>query len=187
MNANGSFVYTPSAGYLGADSFTILVSDGKGGTTEQVVSVTVSPVNDAPIANDQTADISGAITLDLTSVDGDAEVTQLLTYAISANPGHGSITGFNASTGGQQRSFIAIQNVGDTQVDNVVISYNDVNGVPATEQHRCADVLWDPATPHPAVSSIAEPSGGEPRQRDRRPAETAYGLAQRHHAVARAR
>lgn len=48
--ADGKFTYTPSADYNGADSFTILVSDGKGGTTEQVVSVTVDPVNDAPVA-----------------------------------------------------------------------------------------------------------------------------------------
>ena len=34
-----------------ADGFTIRVSDGKGGTAE-VVSVTVSPVNDAPVAVD---------------------------------------------------------------------------------------------------------------------------------------
>ena len=44
----GSFVYTPFANVNGNDNFTIVVSDGFGGTVEQVVSVTITPVNDAP-------------------------------------------------------------------------------------------------------------------------------------------
>jgi hypothetical protein len=46
--ANGTFTYTPDADYNGTDSFTILISDGQGGFAEQDVSVTVTPVNDAP-------------------------------------------------------------------------------------------------------------------------------------------
>ncbi len=44
----GTFVYTPAGNYNGGDSFTILVTDASGATTEQAVSVTVNPVNDAP-------------------------------------------------------------------------------------------------------------------------------------------
>lgn len=47
---NNSFVYTPFADAFGSDSFTIEVSDGNGGFTEQVVSVQINPVNDDPIA-----------------------------------------------------------------------------------------------------------------------------------------
>jgi Ca2+-binding RTX toxin-like protein len=45
---NGTFTYTPDADFNGSDSFTILIDDGNGGTAEQVVTVSVSPVNDAP-------------------------------------------------------------------------------------------------------------------------------------------
>ena len=54
---NGTFTYTPDPNFNGSDSFTILIDDGNGGTTEQVVSVTVSAVNDAPtVAGDGTED-----------------------------------------------------------------------------------------------------------------------------------
>jgi subtilisin family serine protease len=48
--ANGTFTYTPKTNFNGSDAFTIVISDGKGGTKEQVVSVTVSAVNDAAVA-----------------------------------------------------------------------------------------------------------------------------------------
>ncbi|MCR6636386.1 cadherin domain-containing protein [Devosia sp.] len=43
-----AFVYAPMANANGADSFTIVVGDGNGGLAEQVVAVSIVPVNDAP-------------------------------------------------------------------------------------------------------------------------------------------
>ncbi len=40
--------YTPAANFNGSDSFTYTVSDGRGGTQTATVSVTVTPINDAP-------------------------------------------------------------------------------------------------------------------------------------------
>ncbi|MEZ5737843.1 MAG: tandem-95 repeat protein [Novosphingobium sp.] len=48
--AGGTFTYTPAADYNGADSFVVTVNDGKGGTAQQTVNVTVDPLNDTPIA-----------------------------------------------------------------------------------------------------------------------------------------
>ena len=41
VNADGSYTYTPNAGYSGADSFTYQVADGAGGTTTATVNVTL--------------------------------------------------------------------------------------------------------------------------------------------------
>jgi VCBS repeat-containing protein len=50
----GTFTYTPTGDANGADSFTILINDGHGGTVaEQVVTVTINPVNDAPVVTQQ--------------------------------------------------------------------------------------------------------------------------------------
>jgi Ca2+-binding RTX toxin-like protein len=48
--ADGKFTYTPTADLNGTDTFTIVIDDGNGGVTEQVVNVTVNAVNDAPKA-----------------------------------------------------------------------------------------------------------------------------------------
>jgi hypothetical protein len=44
-------VFTPSLDFNGPAGFSYTISDGKGGTSTGMVSVTVSPVNDPPIAN----------------------------------------------------------------------------------------------------------------------------------------
>ncbi|MBB6307769.1 cadherin-like domain-containing protein, partial [Xanthobacter tagetidis] len=50
--SGGTFTFTPDADYSGPASFTYTVSDGKGGTDTATVNVTVTPVNDAPVAAD---------------------------------------------------------------------------------------------------------------------------------------
>jgi large repetitive protein len=51
-NGDGTFTYTPAANYNGPDSFTYTVDDGHGGSASATVNVTVTPVNDAPVAAD---------------------------------------------------------------------------------------------------------------------------------------
>ena len=48
-------VFTPAADFHGTGSFTYEISDGHGGTALAGVTVTVTPVNDAPVANGDTA------------------------------------------------------------------------------------------------------------------------------------
>ncbi|MBI3673274.1 MAG: tandem-95 repeat protein, partial [Rhizobiales bacterium] len=50
INADNTITYTPYANYNGADSFKYTMSDGNGGLSIATVSVTVTPVNDAPQA-----------------------------------------------------------------------------------------------------------------------------------------
>ena len=51
LNGDGSFIYTPNANYSGPDSFTYKANDGKADSNVVTVSITVSPVNDPPVAN----------------------------------------------------------------------------------------------------------------------------------------
>ena len=97
--AAGTFVYTPDGNFNGDDSFTILVSDGNGGTAEQVVSVTVNSVNDdptlAPVAAGSVSEIDQLPTVSASGVSGTlvgADVDgDTLTYGIQG----GSASGVN--------------------------------------------------------------------------------------------
>src|SRR5262249_37429346 len=50
-NPNGSFTYPPAANYNGPDSFTFKADDGHGGSSTATVNITVTPVNDNPVAS----------------------------------------------------------------------------------------------------------------------------------------
>ncbi len=54
-NLDGTYTYTPAAGFNGSDTFTYTVSDGAGGTDTATVTVSVGAVNDPPEATDDSA------------------------------------------------------------------------------------------------------------------------------------
>ncbi|HHX8571407.1 TPA: tandem-95 repeat protein, partial [Vibrio alginolyticus] len=76
VNPDGSVTYTPNDNYHGADSFTYIVTSG-GVSESTTVNVDVTPVNDAPVANDDAATTQEdtAVTIDIlpndTDIDGD--------------------------------------------------------------------------------------------------------------------
>ncbi|HQL27689.1 MAG TPA: Ig-like domain-containing protein [Anaerolineaceae bacterium] len=87
-----ALTYTPAANFNGSDSFGFTVSDGKMTSAEAVVSLTVTPVNDAPVALARSVstsvDTPVAVVLSGTDVDGDS-----LTYTVLTAPAHGALTG----------------------------------------------------------------------------------------------
>src|SRR5262249_11467863 len=50
LNADGSFTYTPAANFNGTDSFTYKASDGQATSAVTTVTITVTAVNDVPVA-----------------------------------------------------------------------------------------------------------------------------------------
>jgi gliding motility-associated-like protein len=91
INPDGTYTYTPAPNYNGPDTFTVTVSDGKGGTTTVTIPVTISPVNDAPVASapaivtNKNTPVNGTITA--SDVDGDA-----LTFTVTTAPAHGTVS-----------------------------------------------------------------------------------------------
>ncbi len=77
VNADGTITYTPAPGFNGSDAFTYTVGDGQGGSATAAVSVTVTPVNDAPVAVNDAATtaeetaVTIAVLANDTDVDGD--------------------------------------------------------------------------------------------------------------------
>jgi Ca2+-binding RTX toxin-like protein len=77
VNPDGTLTYTPNADYNGPDTISYTVDDGNGGSATSTVTVTVNPVNDAPVAVDDaaTTPFNTAVVIDVvgndTDVDGD--------------------------------------------------------------------------------------------------------------------
>jgi hypothetical protein len=88
--------YTPAANFNGSDSFTFTVNDGSLVSAPATVTITVTPVNDAPVANPLTVSAvtaqPAAVVLSGSDVEGDA-----LTFVILTTPAHGTLTGTGAS------------------------------------------------------------------------------------------
>ena len=55
QNADGTYSYTPDANYNGTDSFTCKVNDGELDSNVATVNLTITAVNDAPVAVDTQA------------------------------------------------------------------------------------------------------------------------------------
>src|SRR4030095_7824860 len=96
LNTNGSFSYVPAANYNGTDSFTYKANDGQADSGIATVTITITPVNDAPVAVDDSYTTPEDTTLNVVTpgvlandsdVDGDA-----LTAVLVSQPTHGSLT-----------------------------------------------------------------------------------------------
>jgi VCBS repeat-containing protein len=140
LNARTDVTYTPTAGFSGTDSFTYTVADGRGGTDTAQVSVTVSHVNHAPIAQDDSASTNAdsMVTIAVLQNDSDPDGDFLLVQSIG-NPAHGTV--LNSSTavsyipdsgfhGVDTFSYIVADGNGGTAAATVTVAVAAANQIP---------------------------------------------------------
>ena len=84
-------VYTPNENFNGTDSFTFTSSDGTIESNDGTVAITVTAVNDAPVAQDGTEAVNPGIPKTFSLIANDIEGDNL-TYSIISQPNNGSIT-----------------------------------------------------------------------------------------------
>ena len=72
-NDDLSLTYKPDANYNGSDTFTYTVTDGSDTDTASV-DVTIDPVNDKPVAVNDTATFDEDVTTDIDVLDNDTDV-----------------------------------------------------------------------------------------------------------------
>ena len=65
LNADGSFTYTPTAGFHGSDSFTYHANDGTSDSNDATVTITV---DDLPVAVDDSYDVNEDDTLTVAAI-----------------------------------------------------------------------------------------------------------------------
>ncbi|MGW9017006.1 tandem-95 repeat protein, partial [Priestia megaterium] len=144
VNANGTFSYQPNLNFNGSDQFTVLVSDGQGGTAVSTVTINVIPVNDAPITSNVSFTIAEDSTLinQIVAVDPDGDP---LTFSLQAAPGNG-VAVVNADgtfsyqpnanfNGTDQFTVLVSDGQGGTAVSTVTVIVTPVNDAPTVPNY----------------------------------------------------
>ncbi|HAS6741195.1 TPA: tandem-95 repeat protein, partial [Vibrio parahaemolyticus] len=92
VNPDGSVTYTPNDNYVGKDTFTYVVTSG-GVSESTTVNVDVTPVNDAPVAKDDTAitDEDTPVTIDVLPNDNDIDGDKLSIQSATVPEAQGKV------------------------------------------------------------------------------------------------
>ena len=141
VNTDGTFTYTPNTDFYGTDTFKYTIKDVDGDQDTGLVTITVNPVNDTPIAvadvntTDEDAGVSGNLMTNDTDL-GDAEVN----VVANTNPANGTVLvqpdgsytyipndNFN---GVDTFTYTIEDEDGEQSTATVTITVNSVNDVP---------------------------------------------------------
>jgi hypothetical protein len=182
--APGTLVtYTPAPNFFGGDSFTFKATDAEGDSNIGTVTITVTPMSDAPFAApDGPFGVTegGTLTVPAPGVllnDGDLDL-EPLTARLVTSPGHGTLTldpdgGFTyhpaaSFSGTDTFTYVANDGAMDSAVATVVIQVAPSAGrevriglVPPGES-LTTDIEGDGATAEDAIeTTVLTPQGGE--------------------------
>ena len=94
---NGNLTFTPVANYNGPASITYTVNDNSGATSNvATVSITVTPVNDAPIANNDlaTTNEDSPVVINVLGNDTDIEGLNIGSVTITVQPANGTAVSY---------------------------------------------------------------------------------------------
>ena len=159
--------YTPDPDYNGSDSFTFKANDGRADSNIATVSITIGPVNDPPVANDDQAtteedtpvviavlandtdpDGDPLVVLDLgTPADGGVVLNPDQTVTYTPNPGF---------TGSDSFTYTADDGHGGFDLAIVSVAVTRVNQPPVADEQ---DVVSDEDTPVAITLTATDPDG----------------------------
>jgi len=154
LNTDGGFTYTPGTNYNGPDTFTYRATDGASNSNPATVSITVAPVNDVPVANNDAYTMTADTTLNtpapgVLANDTDVENTGL-SALLASQPANGTLTlngdgsftyqpntNFSGSDSFTYRAFDGAATSGVATVSITVVPVPVVIVVPPTSGTNC--------------------------------------------------
>ncbi|NQD38888.1 tandem-95 repeat protein [Permianibacter sp. IMCC34836] len=138
-NGNGTWTFTPAANFNGSVSFNYTVSDGSA-SSSSTASLSVTPVNDAPVASNDSASVNedGSITVNVLANDSDIDGGALsVTHAVAGNGivvinADSSITYLPNSNynGSDTITYVISDGNGGTSTATVTVNVTPVNDAP---------------------------------------------------------
>ncbi len=95
-----ALTYTPDLNYTGPASFTFKVNDGEYDSNVATIAITVTPVNDSPVAVDDAYSTDEDVALvvaapGVMSNDSDPDATDIWSAALLTSPAHGTLVFFS--------------------------------------------------------------------------------------------
>ncbi|HEX3128414.1 MAG TPA: Ig-like domain-containing protein, partial [Thermoanaerobaculia bacterium] len=158
INNGTTITYTPNLNTNGTDSFTYTISDGHGGTDTATVYMSISTVNDPPVAVNDSATVNedGTVFISVRDNDTDPEGSTLTISAVTQGA-HGSVTIVNNSTQvryipvgnyfGPDTFTYTVKDPGNlTSVGTVSVTVNPVNDAPVAVNDSAATNEDTPVT-----------------------------------------
>ena len=148
IDGNSSVKYTPNSNFNGTDTFTYQVTDPSGAGSYATVTVTVTPVNDAPVAHDDNTTLdedSGSHVIDVLTNDTDIDAGDTLTVFSVTQPTYGSVTIGNGSS-----NVSYTPNANFNGIDTFTYKAKDASGL--TSATATVTVTVDPVNDAPVAN-----------------------------------
>ncbi|MFN5734999.1 MAG: tandem-95 repeat protein, partial [Flavobacteriales bacterium] len=137
----GNVVFTPNSNFNGTESISYTIQDNSGLTSNNAtLSVTLSPVNDAPIALNDLANTNEDTPVTITVIQNDSDVDGTInpgSVSVTTNPSNGTFT-INPTTG----AITYTPNPNFNGTDSLVYQVCD-NGTPMPAQCDFATVIFN--------------------------------------------
>ncbi len=156
INPNGSLTFTPAPNFNGVATINYTISDGNGGTSSAIATVTVTPVNDPPVASDDSATTNEDTPVRVSVLPNDRDVDGDPLTVVSASAGNGTVTinpdgtitytpnpNFN---GTDAITYTISDGRGGTSTATVSITVNAVNDVPVAVNDNATTPEDQPVT-----------------------------------------
>ncbi|EME0095732.1 tandem-95 repeat protein, partial [Vibrio parahaemolyticus] len=163
VNPDGSVTYTPNDNYVGKDTFTYVVTSG-GVSESTAVEVNVTPVNDAPVAKDDTAitDEDTPVTIDVLPNDTDADGDKLSVESASVPKEQGTVEVVNGKLvftpaenfNGHAEITYTVTDGQLTDEAKVTVTVNPVNDAPTIKVDAVESITEDAVSTDTVVATL---------------------------------
>jgi VCBS repeat-containing protein len=164
-----NLTYTPAANFTGSDSFTFKVNDGTVDSTTATITINVTNVNDAPVANDQLVTTPEDIAVQFMLVGSDAD-EQTLTYTVTTVPNNGMLVVNNNQLtytpntdyfGTDTLTFMVSDGELDSNIGTVTINVTPVNDEPIDQNESITITNPNDVSIIDVITNAIDPDGDE--------------------------
>ena len=169
INVDGTLAYKPNANFNGEDTIIYTISDGEGGFSTATVTVTVTPVNDAPTTvgldnqdGEDGADVSISTAQGFKDIDGDdlTFTASGLPPLLSIDPDTGLITGTLESDSSVNGPFVVTVTATDPFGESVSTTFvYSVQNIPPIAVNDTASTPEDIPVTVAVLTNDSDPDG----------------------------